>query len=139
MEPNRSDPRLDHLVHLWEELRQLGHTLTPEVLARDVPELADELGRRIAALCASEELPSTQVKRTDEETGLQSPDPDDFHRVSPRAGGFTTVGRLVDARFHAQGGLGEVLVARQQELDRRVALKRIRPDRLHEAAPALPP
>jgi serine/threonine protein kinase/tetratricopeptide (TPR) repeat protein len=37
-------------------------------------------------------------------------------------------------RHHAQGGLGEVLAAHQDELDRTVALKRIRPDRLHDAA-----
>ena len=37
-------------------------------------------------------------------------------------------------RHHAQGGLGEVLAAHQEELDRTVALKRIRPDRLHETA-----
>ena len=37
-------------------------------------------------------------------------------------------------RFHAHGGLGEVLAAHQEELDRTVALKRIRPDRLHETA-----
>src|SRR5262249_60910284 len=37
-------------------------------------------------------------------------------------------------RFHAQGGLGEVLAARQEELDRTVALKRIRPDKLHDTA-----
>ncbi len=35
---------------------------------------------------------------------------------------------------HARGGLGEVLVAYQEELDRAVALKRVRPDKLHEEA-----
>ncbi len=35
---------------------------------------------------------------------------------------------------HARGGLGEVLTARQEELDRTVALKRIRPDKLRDAA-----
>ena len=37
-------------------------------------------------------------------------------------------------RYHAQGGLGEVLAAHQEELDRTVALKRIRPDKLHDTA-----
>jgi eukaryotic-like serine/threonine-protein kinase len=37
-------------------------------------------------------------------------------------------------RHHARGGLGEVLVAYQEELDRAVALKRVRPDKLHEEA-----
>ena len=37
-------------------------------------------------------------------------------------------------RHHAHGGLGEVLTAHQEELDRTVALKRIRPDKLHDTA-----
>ena len=36
--------------------------------------------------------------------------------------------------WHARGGLGVVLTAHQEELDRTVALKRIRPDKLHDAA-----
>ena len=36
-------------------------------------------------------------------------------------------------RHHAHGGLGEVFTAHQEELDRVVALKRIRPDRLDAA------
>src|SRR5262249_25089867 len=35
---------------------------------------------------------------------------------------------------HDQGGLGVVFTAHQEELDRTVALKRIRPDKLHEVA-----
>ena len=34
---------------------------------------------------------------------------------------------------HARGGQGEVLAAHQEELDRTVALKRIRPEMLHVA------
>ncbi len=37
-------------------------------------------------------------------------------------------------RHHAHGGLGQIVIAHQQELDRPVALKRIRPDRLHGKA-----
>ena len=91
---------------------------------RHSPELVAELRRRIEAVCA---IDSALDTRNDREP-----------RRRPEAG---SNGRLPDVlraaavyrpqRHHAHGGLGEVLTAYQEELDRKVALKRIRPDKLH--------
>jgi serine/threonine-protein kinase len=132
MEVNRSEARIDELLLRWAELRARGGSITAEQLAADSPELADELARRISAIRSTEDSP----ERT-RSYGQTPPFPSGLHvpatALSP-GGGLTMVGRLVDARFHARGGLGEVFVARQDELDRPVALKRIRPDQFHEAA-----
>src|SRR4051812_27175886 len=49
--------------------------------------------------------------------------------VPPESG---APGRFRILRFHKAGGLGEVFVARDQELGRDVALKKIRPDKDHD-------
>ena len=104
----------------------------PRELCGDLPELVPELWRRMGLLRVMDQL--FEVEPTDL---LESP------RVSGSEGAGARP-ELPDAlhasalyrpeRRHAGGGQGEVLVAHQQELDRRVALKRIRPDNLHDAA-----
>ncbi len=46
----------------------------------------------------------------------------------------SSVSRFVILREHARGGLGKVSIARDQELNREVALKEIRPELAHDAA-----
>ncbi len=94
----------------------------------------DEVARRGKPLDAQGQTLSPGLTQSEETTGAFETGPTERHPGSIPPGGFTMVGRLLEARFHARGGLGEVLVVRQQELDRPVALKRIRPDQFHEAA-----
>src|SRR6202042_344787 len=96
------------------------------------PELVEEVRRRINALQAMDSAIDTRVTEL-----LSTP-------VDPGPNGMGANRRLPDTlraaavyrpeRHHARGGLGEVLTAHQEELDRTVALKRIRPDKLHETA-----
>src|SRR5262249_18372152 len=96
------------------------------------PELAEEVRRRIRALQALNPA-------LDSDVAAASPTPE-----GPSSHGVGTDRRLPDAwraaavyrpqRPHARGGPGEGLTAHQEELDRTVALKRIRPDKLHETA-----
>jgi serine/threonine protein kinase len=133
MDEYPTDARIEELLLRWEDSHLRGRTLSPEELAGDCPELVAELGRRIAALRAMDVIVAPERARPD---GLTPPFA--TTRVadltgSVPAGGFRAVSNLVSPRFHARGGLGEVMVVRQEELDRPLALKRIRPDRFHEA------
>ena len=47
------EPRLDQLLHRWEELQQQGESRSPEELCTTCPELAGELARRIQARAPS--------------------------------------------------------------------------------------
>ena len=127
-----NEERLDELLLRWDELRRQGRDVTAGELCDGCPELIPETARRIEAVRAMDSvLESGETRYLSSSVGAASngaiPDlgiPDVLHADAvyrPRG-------------HHSHGGLGQVLAAYQVELDRMVALKRIRPDKLHDAA-----
>jgi eukaryotic-like serine/threonine-protein kinase len=127
-----TDPRVDGLIDRWEEMHEQGTPLTIEELCAASPELVEEVRRRIDALREMDLALHTESDGplpTPEDQGANGPVekrnlPDVLHAAAVYR----------PERHHAHGGLGEVLTAHQEELDRTVALKRIRPDKLHDTA-----
>ena len=127
-----TEDRLGELLLRWDELRRQGRDLSAGDLCADCPELADELRRRIAVVRSLEPVLDVEPTHSVVTPGDGGPGGSGSDRRLPDDLHATAVYR--PQRYHAQGGLGEVLAARQEELDRTVALKRIRPDRLHDTA-----
>src|SRR5262249_46489228 len=103
-----TDPRLTDLVRRWHELRRQGEPVTPEQLCLDCPDLVEAL--RAQPSRAGDPLPQTE---------LNVPPP------PLRRGNPGVVSRYEPLRLHARGGLGEVYVAHDVELNREVALKQM--------------
>jgi len=117
-----AESRLVDLLVVFEEQRERGATLTPEELCRDDPDLLPEVRRALQAV-ARVPRPSTVCEAADGAT-LQTGNtalPHEAIRAAAEAGRYTVI------RPHAKGGLGEVLIAQDQELKREVAVKRIQP------------
>jgi tetratricopeptide (TPR) repeat protein/tRNA A-37 threonylcarbamoyl transferase component Bud32 len=127
-----TEDRLGELLLRWDDLRRQGRDVSAGELCPDCPELADKLRRRIEILRGMEPVLELETSRLVPAPGDGGSDGLGTDRRLPDNLYATTVYR--PWRYHAQGGLGEVLAAHQEELDRTVALKRIRPDRLHDAA-----
>ena len=128
--PAIEDRLLDLLVQ-WDELRRQGRRPTVDELCSDCPDLAEKLRERIDALCGIDpiiEIQDTVVFLISGNAGAERAGsrelPDRMHALATYR----------PQRHHARGGLGEVLAARQEELGRIVALKRIQPERLHDRA-----
>lgn len=125
------DPRLTELLLRWEELHAQGHQVSPESLCADCPELLSELKRRIRVLQSmNERLTLPQLADSQELTEVCGP-PADF--PVPPPGPVSANSHYTDLKFLARGGLGEVFVARELELNREVVLKFIQ--RRHLADP----
>jgi serine/threonine protein kinase len=132
MSSSSIEERLDELLRRWDELRQQGRDLSAEELCGEFSEHVPELRRRIAVVRAMGpvlEAESTEFAATPCVPGSGSVRARPELPVSLHA---SAVYR--PQRRHAEGGLGEVLAAHQDELDRLVALKRIRPVRLDATA-----
>src|SRR5262249_44238732 len=86
------------------------------------PDLGEVPGPR-----PSEGTPSTQASVTDGSLPNTIPPPPETLAGAQWSAPFA-IGRYRAVRFHARGGLGEVHLAEDLELQRPVALKRIRPE-----------
>jgi len=117
--------RLEALLLRWEQLRHDGHDATVEELCPGSPDLASELGRRIAAQRRLYEF--LNLSEVDATTSPISPSPGSASSQSRESA--TATAEYRDLRFHAAGGLGEVYLARNSELSRDVALKFLKQDK----------
>ena len=127
-----TEERLGELLLRWDELRQQGCDVSAGELCGEFPELADELRRRIEVVRGLEPVLDVEPTHLAAPPGGGAPNGSGPDRRLPEVLHAAAVYR--PRRHHAQGGLGEVLAAHQEELGRTVALKRIRPDRLQDTA-----
>jgi serine/threonine-protein kinase len=113
-----SSTRLLDLLLRYEELQQQGHDVTPEELCRDCPELLDAVREQLHGLAQFDAFLQTTAGTT------VPPQPGDaLPPGGPVPGGL----RYSLLALHAKGGLGEVYLARDAELNREVALKQMQP------------
>lgn len=116
-------PLLDELLNRWEEGLENGQEFSPEQLCEDHPELLEELRNQIQVLQA-----------VDARFGAWSPSREGG---SLNSKGSTKLNQSVQVstvfridRLHAAGGLGEVYLASDPQLNRTVAIKYPRASRL---------
>lgn len=113
--------QVDDLVAEWRRRYQQGVYISPDELCSDCPELTSEVERRIDEIEQSSEF----ATRGAEDSGAAATMMESQHS----GGAHDTVvfqHRYSKLRFLARGGLGEVYVADDLELQRDVVLKFIR-------------
>lgn len=102
--------RLEELLDRWEEAHERGEPVSPQELCAACPELLTALEKQISALQSVDEWMSTtiQLKPVDPETNSEQ---------------VTLTSEYGNLSVHAQGGLGIVYSAEDQDLYRSVAIK----------------
>ncbi len=109
---------IDELMSVWEQRREAGAPVSPEELCRDCPELLAEVRWQIRALEAVDSRfgPTSGVESTFSEAAQP-------RRQVEIGDELELGGRLRIENHHASGGLGDVFVAVDPVLNRRVAVK----------------
>jgi eukaryotic-like serine/threonine-protein kinase len=117
------DREVNKLSLRWRELREQGTDVRAQEICTTRPDLAEELDRRIEILRRLE--PALADTDANDSAAVPAALPASRQAATARA-------EFHGLRFHAAGGLGEVYVAHNTELNRDVALKFLKPDRSHD-------
>ncbi len=108
------DMRLAELLDRWEDAAERGQVLDPAQLCADSPELLDDLRKHISALQAIDRQLNAGIAPGNSSSGPR------HHQVAPTYNTTATFGGL---KLVAQGGLGIVYRATDDQLHREVVLK----------------
>ena len=122
MTTNSDDLRIQELLEQWEDSRQQGRQVLPEELCADCPSLLDELKRQIAALESMQWLLESADSSESESAKAKA---DNLGLEVPRKLGRYRIDELIGS-----GGFGQVWKGFDPELQRAVAIKIPRSDRL---------
>ena len=120
--------RLNDLLDLWEEGRSRGDLTSVDELCRESPDLLPLLKEQIAKLEQMNVwlVPTENLEDEATTAWTLGESRGDAESAAMEMGTtLETYARYRMIRSHAKGGLGEVLVAEDQQLKRQVALKRI--------------
>src|SRR5438067_276594 len=124
--------QIDALVVRYEELQAQNTPVSAEELCREHPELLDELKRQLRVLESMNALLGEDSSAALSPTASRDMAGTSASGTTPSEA-LSTGSRYRVLRLHARGGLGEVFVAQDEELQRQVALKRLQ--RPHTRSP----
>ena len=113
--------RLEDLLLAWEEVYEQGQNLPADELCADCPELAEELQQRINVLLKME-----RRFEASSEVGSSAPPSEDAPPKPQLAGTVYIESAYRISGLHAAGGLGEVYLAHDSDLQRDIAVKTLK-------------